>query len=140
MALENVPGLTLLVGNLVVKVNTTGTNVTDGAVQPQPLTVTVAGQNLPLDFRATGTANVTDIEGNLTLAISNIASVTGNFTFAQTTDGQSGVTKILSAPQGCMLSLVRMKALPTQLESDVLNGTLGAVIYKAPQTQRTLRA
>src|SRR5262249_25107394 len=81
--LVGVPGLTLT-GTISVRVNRTGTALNDS--------VTVGSHSVTLDFRATGTNDVTAFTGTgLTLAISGFVSLKGDLTFEKL-DSTAAVT------------------------------------------------
>src|SRR5260370_23916775 len=80
--LTGVPGVSLSASGLLVRVNTTGTPVTDnGLATGNPLTVPAGNQTITLDFRATGIAKVLDVEGKVSLTIGGFASLSGDFIF-----------------------------------------------------------
>ncbi len=88
-ALTGVPGLTLSATNLLVRVRS-GLDVSD-LPSGLPASVQTPGGAVTFDFSGlgTGTSNVTDIEGHLTLAVAGLASLEGDFGFQAFADGSA---------------------------------------------------
>ncbi len=92
--LNGLGDLTLTGSGLAVKINNTGTAVTDNS--GNPLTAPAGpGQTVTLDFRATGTANVEDIDGSATLTVHSFATLSGNFSFSKVVDTADHLVKLL---------------------------------------------
>lgn len=72
----------MLSGTLALRINKTGTNVTDGLGQPRALHT--PGGDVTLDFTATGTSNVQQLEGTVAFAVSGFATLAADFKFQKT--------------------------------------------------------
>src|ERR1043166_8152519 len=85
VALVGVTGLTLS-GTVSARVNATGTPVTDdGLTTGTPRKITVGGEDIILDFTATGNSDVKRFEGSsLRLAVAGFVDLTGNYSFSKT--------------------------------------------------------
>ena len=103
-ALTGVPGLTLSATGLSVYVNT---GITPSTYLGSASAIVTSAGSVPLVFTGLGTGPVTDVEGTITLTISNFVSLSGDFWFQEfsatinnTTEqgilaGGSGITAVL---------------------------------------------
>src|SRR5439155_8125227 len=119
-SLTGVSGLTLTGAGLTVRVR--------HGLDPSTVSLPSGGVITPdgivhLDFSnlGTGTSNVTDVEGMVTLAVANFVSITGGFGFQQFSDNGS----TFLAVGGSDLSIV-LGTSATNLTLD--NASLGLVI------------
>ena len=128
--LVGVPGLTLGSNGLLVKVNKTGTDVTDGMGMPR--VISTPGGNVTLDFTATGSQNVTSVEGHITLIITGFVSLEGDFSFTRTEDLGSQTTKLLVGASGVNAFLGVNEEMPGETGVRITGASLGLVIYKKP--------
>src|SRR5262249_31089049 len=90
-----------LSGDVSVRINTTGTPVTDdGSETGNPLVVSAGGQDVALDFRSTGNDNVQEFAAdNVVLTVTGVVDVHGNFSFTKTDSiaSSGAVTTTLTA-------------------------------------------
>ena len=130
-SLNGVPDLSLTTNNLVVLVRngldvTTVSNIPTSVQVPggPPVSLTDAFTDL-----GSGTTNVTDIKGDLTLSVDGAASLQGHFGFQSFKD-QSGAQEIAIGATGLTATLGPMNGP----NLTVLNATLGLVIQPSTTT------
>lgn len=129
-AIVGVPGLTLGSNGLLVKVNQTGTDVTDDLGMPR--VINTPGGNVTLDFTETGTANVLSVEGHITLVIADFVSLEGDFAFTRTQDLATHTTKLLVGASGVDAFLGVNAGQSGETGVRITGASLGLVIYKTP--------
>jgi len=129
-SLTGVPGLTLTGTGLKVRVR--------NGLDPSTVSLPSGGVVTPdgtvnLDFSnlGSGTSNVTDVEGHVTLAIANFVSITGDFGFQKFSDGNSTYLAV-----GATGLTIVLGTSTTNLT--LTNGSFGLVI--APGTGYALEA
>ena len=90
--LNGVTGLSLSASGLSVRINNTGV---DPSTRMGATSISTPGGSVALDFSGLGTGVVKDIEGSITLTISNFVSLSGDFGFQQFTDAGTNTKEIL---------------------------------------------
>lgn len=128
--LVGVTGLELATDGLMVRVNKTGTDVTDEFGQPR--VISTPGGDVTLDFTSTGTVNVLSVEGHITLNVVGFVSLEGYFTFERTEDLLTHTTRILVGASGVDAFLGVHEGEADETGVRITNAKLGLVIYKKP--------
>lgn len=101
-SLNGVTGLSLSTSNLSVKINTTGVDPTTlGA----PASVPTPDGPVSASFTGLGAANLTDIEGSLSLDVANFISLQGSFGFQSFKDSTTGLTDLAIGATGINATL-----------------------------------
>jgi hypothetical protein len=128
-SLEGVDGLTFTAGSLAVMFNNTGED---------PATVVAANTMVPTSdmqvnvgaiFSGVGAAAISSVQGSLTLDVRNFASVSGSFSFTETS-GTGGVSKLLIGANNVNAFVGTTDSMGNPMTGvQISNAQLGLVIY-----------
>src|SRR5262249_22216497 len=151
-SLNGVTGLTLNGSNLLVRVRN-GLDVSGDTSIPSSVQTPNGPVTLDFSGLGSGTTNVTDIEGHLTLAVDGFGSLDGDFGFQSYKD-QSGGQQIaigarnLSVVLGtsttnltlsnASFGLVIEPGITTVTETDISNGTTASISLAHPANKGTV--